>query len=280
MLSAQAVGEIHLALQAIFSDSLVLLGGSFWSGEAGESSDLDFYILRPLRRFFAYRRGLPEVRALKERYAGAIINCLVAPRFFYERGWYYAAGQTTNGEVWRSPLNTKIIHRTAIKLAYWNYILFLTAEEQAEKQLTLIKTAQQLAVAQTVLASAPPEKGLTTGFLIGHLPEDFAWNPVRKLLSTKQTAWTFSFPELEAIAAGLFSLAERLRAAHPRQWRFSFANYCVYNGKFLRRRNPLFLFSNPDKMIVDRLREGLRGRTDLIRLREEMRTIVFPVIMI
>ena len=138
MLTSQAVKDIHQALQALFSDSVVLLGGSYWTGEATDASDLDFYILRPLGHFFAYKRQLPAVEKLKQHYSGTTINCMVMPRFFYDHGWYFVVGVSVNGKIWQSPLNKKIIFRTAIKLAYWNYILFLTANETSEKRFTLI----------------------------------------------------------------------------------------------------------------------------------------------
>ncbi|MBI5729313.1 MAG: nucleotidyltransferase domain-containing protein [Candidatus Magasanikbacteria bacterium] len=281
MLTSQAVKAVHQALQAIFSDSVVLLGGSYWTGEATDTSDLDFYILRPFWHFFVYKWHLPAVEKLKRDHSGVTINCMVVPRFFYERGWYFVAGETVNGEIWQSPLNTKIVFRSAIKLTYWNYILFLTAAEPAEKQFALTKMAQHLTVARVVLTPAElPANGLTASFLIECLPTDQVWNPVRNLLLAKQTGQLFPVSELEAFSTGLFLLAERLFADNPGYWGFSWVNYIIYNSKFFRHKNTLFLFKNPDKMIVDCLREGLKNQTDLGRLREEMRTIIFPVIMI
>lgn len=282
MVSWQAVKEIQRALQAIFSDSIVLFGGSYWTGEAGASSDLDFYILRPFFSFFAYRRSLAAVAELKKRLGGISINCLVMPRFFYERGWYFVAGETEDGRVVQSPLNAKIIFRTAIKLAYWNYLLSLLAEDTTVQQFTLAKMAQHLAVARTIVLHHPPDqRGFSTQFLLEQAaPFAGDWNSVQSLLKAKQQGEAIAEALLPGLAAACLRAADELYRAGARYWRFSLINYCIYNSKFLHRKNPLFLFNNPDKIIVDRLRSALNRHADLTRLREEMRTIVFPVIMI
>ena len=282
MLPTPAVKAIHQALQTIYSDSIVLLGGSYWTGEAGKNSDLDFYILRGWRHFFVYKKYFPAVKQLKQQYRGTAINCLVMPRFFYERGWYFTAGETVGGAVWQSPLNTKIVFRSAVKLAYWNYVLYLTAKRPAEKQFTLAKMAQHLAVAKALLVEALPcRKGFAASFLLEQLSlAGISWNPVKAMLTAKKNGAVLSFLELDQMSRQLLALAEGIFLSGRRHWRFSLANYLIYNGKFLCHKNPLFLFKNPDKMIVDRLRGELENKMDLIKLRAELGTVVFPVIMV
>ncbi|MBI5221254.1 MAG: hypothetical protein HY979_00410 [Candidatus Magasanikbacteria bacterium] len=58
---------------------------------------------------------------------------------------------------------------------------------------------------------------------------------------------------------------------------FSLSNYLIYNFKFIFRGNPQFLFSNPDKKIISKLKKMVEQNN--VGNLAAMEKIVFPVII-
>jgi hypothetical protein len=75
---------------------------------------------------------------------------------------------------------------------------------------------------------------------------------------------------------------EQLEQTHHQllpYFNFSWSNYLLYNVRFLLRGNPLFIFQNPDKIVLQKIRSGLAEHPSLSQLYEEMRQIIFPIII-
>ncbi len=283
------INEIHKTLQAFDPSALVLLGGSYLYGEAGEESDVDFYWLCPSWRVFFLAKFKKSIQNLKNQFPEIDFSVMIVPKWLRRHG-YYIYGQDVHGKIhtWELPIRT--LMRNCVKLAYFNYLRFLVFDkipsprgrgtEGEGPQRNLVKVAKQLAVAEFAAQGkidfsqpffsweyiqTPPSRGAHGGCkssacLVTHQPTTTQW----------------SYTPTTPLEGGL----DRAYHKFLPYFTFSFSNYLLYNTRFLLRGNPLFLFQNPDKMIIKRLKRGFDKREDPANLCREIKEIIFPVIIL
>jgi hypothetical protein len=249
MYSEQTIAQIHRDLQALDLSALVLLGGSYVYGEAGEESDVDFYWLCPSWRVFFLFKLKKKVKELRGQYPDIDFSVMIVPQWLRRHG-YYIYGQDVNEKIftWGLPFPTLI--RNCLKLAYYNHLRSIV--EPKGKERNIQKTRKQLAVAE-----------LARQGKIDFNRPIFSWNYINERLNANQQL--------------------TLDGAHSRfqsYFTFSFSNYLLYNVRFLLRGNPLFLLKNPDKMIIKQLKESFDKQEDPVKLYNEIKEIIFPVIIL
>lgn len=255
MYSSEIISQIHKQLQTIAPHNQVLLGGSYLYGEANDESDVDFYCICPWWQFFVLNNFKRKIHDVKENYPEIHFSVMLVPKWLLRTG-YYIYGQTTKGEVCSWPLPYAALVRNCVKLAYFNYLRFLVVPEN--KVRNLAKAAKQLAVAKLAARGE-----------INFKEPIFSWRYLRSHLG--------NFAETESDVGAV------LRAAPEQFGRFfcfSWSNYILYNAKFLLRGNPLFLFANPDKMILKIVSDGFKKSSNFSELYSRIRKIVFPVVIV
>ncbi len=258
MYSLETISQIHHKLQALDPSALVLLGGSYLYGEAGEESDVDFYLICPLWQLFFLKPYKNLVGDLRKRFPDVDFSLMVVPRWLREHG-YYIYGQDVNGKIHSWAVPTSVLVRNCLKLAYFNFLRSKVEYKGIERNIA--KTKKQLAVAYMA----------TTGKI------DF-----NKAIFSREYIQSHeaSISRLGGVGVGEDNLSQALQQACHQllsYLTFSWSNYLLYNVRFLLRGNPLFLFKNPDKMIVKRLADGLHGGEDYKKLYQEIKEIIFPV---
>lgn len=250
MHASEFIARVHRELQTLASGTTVLLGGSYWLGEPEKESDIDFYILCGWKDFLGYKKFKLGIEEIKIHHSNANINCLFVPLLFFNRGWFYGAGKTISGETKQSPVNRKIIFRSAIKLAYY-HVLQATVKPNNN---AFKKAKRQLAIAQRMVIRNPVSAfDLQPGYL--KIEE---------------------YGEASALIQAITAIWQANRA-----WQsFSLINWLTYNIKFLRRGKALFLFTNPDKLIIRKMKNGLIKNAHLAELSIWAGEYVFPVVML
>ncbi len=254
MHSAELIKEIHQALQNLAPQNLVLLGGGYLYGEANEDSDVDFYCLCPWWRLFFLKRYKQKITDLKKSFPEINFSVMLVPHLL-ERFGYYIYGRDLKGAVHTWPLPLPALIKNCLKLAYYNYLKYLVLAE--DKDRNLAKTVKQLAVAT----------------LAGQGKIDFT-KPI--------FSWQYINSHLEEPATPDTNIGINLTRFYHQflpHFTFSWSNYLIYNIKFLSRGNPLFLFKNPDKMIVHRIVAGIQQNNNPQEFLKEIKQIVFPVII-
>lgn len=247
------IAEIHRELERIYNQGLVMLGGSYLYGEAEEGSDLDFYIICPWRAFFYYCRRKELASGIKINYPQ--INIMLAPKWFFKKGWYYIYGQDLAGKIHVSPVNKKIIWRNCLKLACFSHLKFLLSAEPGLKQKNLFKARRLLAAALSLDNFKNNSEPI---FAASNLNESMTKLGGNDLLSALKSAWQSGKDNLT----------------------FSLVNYLIYNFRFLPKGDFSWLGRNPDKFILSKFFVGLESGKNLNELAAEMQKIVFPVYII
>lgn len=274
MYSRELIHEIHTRLAVNLPRARMLFGGSYWYGEASEESDLDFYCVCPLAQV---RRAASAIRTIVAAYARVRLGVMVVPEYFYRRGWYYVAGTDEQREVFTSPLNRTAIIRTALKLAYFHYLKFLVTELPVQKQASATKAALQLTVVWCLLHNQPPSP-LFSKVAVRRLLEQSEIPERAALLEFLSGGSSFiDFPDLKIKFVYLLDSAAEKAAPCFRWW---WPNYLVYNAKFVREGSGLFLFKNPDRVILDGLKQAIRQDAPGREILQWFTRTVFPVIII
>ena len=257
MYSAEEIKTAHTGLADIFKRGKVLFGGSYLYGDATEQSDLDFYLICSFHDFFYYRRRPEIINAVKSRFSG--VRLMIIPKIFFSLGWYYVYGRNLDGEIEISGISGKTIFRNSLKLACLHYLSSLLANGEAERSVSLSKSANQVNVA-AIVRSLP---------MICRKRE-----PIfsRKFMHAKLKQLDISDCGCEP-----FNAINRLYNSADDLLNFSFSNYFIYNIRFILRGNFAFLTKNPDKYILDRIISGISGGNNLKQLHDEMSEIIFPV---
>ena len=271
MLSREFLHALHNELQALTGKCPVLLGGSYVYGEPTDHSDVDFFVLVPWYRLFSFRR---VIRDWKMKYPAILINIMIVQKMAFNLGWYYVYGRDSAGRLVRAPIHKQMMVMSALKLAYYNFLRFAASGDQKEKSLSQEKIAQKIAIIYTIVEHTGPTPPLATSRLIHYIPTDLEW--VRASLVAKQKG----NPILPISETTIIETLDRV-FHHSRPYRcFSPATYLIYNLKFLPRGKTLFLWHNPDTMILQKIRRAIEKKSDLRQLLTELTPLIFPVIII
>jgi hypothetical protein len=247
MYSRELVTQIQRELSSAAPGALVLFGGSYWYGEPTADSDLDFYCVAPFWRLLNLKQRLQKV---VNRYPQALVHVVLLPRFYFKRGWYYAAGLDNHGQVHQSGVSRSLIIRNALKLSYFYYLRWI-ANGQI---LDWSKANKQLRVAQFAINHQNIPPALFAEATLGPGPELTPTNFEPAILAVKTAA------------SGYFG--------------WSWPNNIIYNLHFLRRGKPLFLFKNPDKMVLYKLQQVIDKKENLEESLAQLNKIVFPILVL
>src|SRR3989338_1874529 len=282
MYPPETINEIHRRLQQAIPHNKVLLGGSYLYGEATADSDVDFYAIckwRDLLTFGSYRQ---KIEKLKDEFFTVGWNVTVVPQALYDRGWYYVYGSDTSGRIQQSAIYNKLIIRNSLKLAFYHYLSSLSATSSAERQKKLVKSAQQLAAALLFFEKIFSFKPFfSSANLIKQLASIRSLNaaPLTELLRSKVEKTELSKERLYHLGNQLGALLLQTKDELGGAWsHFSWVNYCLYNARFLWKGKLLFLFTNPDKMVLQKLARAVQSKSHANEVVEALKEIVFPVI--
>ena len=116
MYSPAIISQIHSELQALNSSALVLLGGSYLYGEAGEESDVDFYLICPWWQLFFLQSYKKLMSELRKKFPNVVFSLMVVPRWLKHHG-YYIYGRDTSGKIHTWGVPTSVLVRNCLKLA-------------------------------------------------------------------------------------------------------------------------------------------------------------------
>jgi len=239
MLAAESVTGLQRELKMMVGNSLVLLGGSYFSGGAVETSDIDFFVIDNwlgCYRLWKKRKVIKKWEGVNTKIK---INVMIVPRFFYNRGWFCISGRGLGGKRYFSKFRKDLVLRNAFKLSAFYGLKFLKSNDEnwwrkAGKQLAIVDLAN---------------KGKT--------------NFSDEIVSTD---WSVE---------RLFDIIDESVVN-----RFCWANYLIYNLKFLPKLDFSFLFCNPDKKVWQELSGVLKNKEiDKERL-GWIEKYVFPAIII
>lgn len=267
-----AISEIelwHKELADLCRGCLVLLGGSAATRELTEDSDVDFFVIGSVWRVIKIKKNIQKIKDFKKRYP--LVNIMLIPGLFFQRGWYYVRGKDLNGKIWLSGKNEKIYFRNTLKLAGQSLMM---ARQEGESH-ELIKALRRIVAAEMVLINGwSEEQDLTT------------LKNVREYLFKKNNVEAKKMLEIinspavnntqESIKKNLIDIFVKGK----KYFNFSWFNYFFYNFRFLLKGKIDFLFSNPDKKIMKEILALLDK--DLVTLDEyeRIKKIVFPVFII
>lgn len=273
MYRRELVRQWHAELQGIAKGATVLLGGSYAYGQSTHGSDVDFFVLAPLHRLVSLRRA---IRAWKAGYPNANVTVMLVPRLAFRLGYYYTYGYTLAGELVRSPYNRKAYTMSALKLAYYHYIRYQVATTPEEQAQALYKVAQKAAFVQTFRYHQGEAPSVPLAYIKRRCKGILHLRWATEVLEAKLQQQALPIIPVETIQASLEQLYRECAAVRG----FSWFNYLVYNLKFLARGRGLFLFSNPDTIILAKMRTALREKQNLSALISQLTDIIFPVIML
>ncbi len=282
MSSDQASKNITKTFKPIFPNDQILRGGSHTYDEGTRSSDLDFYIIisHPWNVYRNRAHYSSEIAKLKTELQTINLSILIVPKYFFKKGYYYVYGQDETGAIIESKINKKIIYRHSLKFALFYHLEFLRAADDKEKARLLIKTAKQLSAAVLMRQSAKPKspifskENLKTGL---EKITNLAYKLLTEILSANPEH--ISHAELESwgreVAAFLIAEADRKH----RYLKFSNANYLIYNIRFITKKDFSFLFHNPDKYIIKKLKEVVLKRDTSDATHAYFKKVIFPALI-
>ena len=248
MFSAKTITQIHHSLQQIFSHSTVLLGGSYLYNEATEDSDVDFYVICNLADYFSFRQYKKLVQPIKEKYPN--ISMMLVPKIL-QKYLYYIYGQDIREQIVELPTNKNVIVKNCLKLAYYNYCSYLALKD--EKYLS--KAVKQIKALTAILK---------TNTLNGPI---FSWKHISLSLGRETEIEGNGVPnqipdltprpsprgegETTNDSKVLLQTIKHHHAQSNQYLKFSLINYLFYNLRFILKSNFEFIFSNPDKKIIN-----------------------------
>ncbi len=286
MYTSVTIKQLHHALQALDPSALVLLGGSYLYDEAVEESDVDFYFIIPSWKIFFLKKFKKIIQNLKQRFSGVNFSVMIVPQWLRRHG-YYIYGKDVSGKIHTWELPISILIRNCLKLAYFNYLRSMVEPKNKERNVQKVK--KQLAVAE-----------LAAQGKVDFKEPIFSWKYIKRhlvssVISTVATKGSEVEKSLDCSDSQIkgfldcgFAFARNdnandgLRQVHGQflpYFNFSLSNYLLYNIRFLLKGNPLFLFSNPDKMVLEKMVIGIEHEEKLPELYKEIKRIVFPVII-
>lgn len=274
MHSPELVRQLHEELQNIVTNYQVLLGGSYVYQESTHESDVDFFVVVPLWRIFSWRQA---VAAWKKKYPTVEINIMLVPQWCFKRGLYYVYGQTLTGELVRGPLNHQAGVMSALKLGYYNYLRYRTAKTEAERSDALKKIAQKIAITLTLRQRT---KQLVPSLATSNIKRRLKEYPSHQWASDVLAAKTNNKPLPQVDTAVIERSLDQLFNETTEFHRWFWVNYFIYNAKFLPKGRGLFLFGNPDTILLAQMRSAIQNQTNLAALRQSLTSIIFPVIML
>lgn len=273
MFTPEEIIKIHEKLVMLFPESLVLFGGSYLYNEATEDSDLDFYVIS---NFFGYKHKdkISFIFELKREWPK--VKIMFLPRLFYKMGLYYIHGADINGAMFSnaSRINRKIAFRNAMKLAYFHYLRAFDENDIEKKKRCVKKSSKQLAFALNLNSSLiePLFSGENLRIAQNYAPAD-----CRSVLG-EIFAGNINAENFFNIAREYKNLLDYVISVNKKYLRFSAINYLIYNGKFLKKGDFRFLFSNPDKKILKKARNA--KITDTSNSLQELGKIIFPIYIV
>ncbi len=277
MYSREQIQRLHRSLQELFPTTPVLLGGSYLYNEAGEESDVDFYVVCSSRQYAGFLARRRQLQQQKSSLSTIRFSVLFVPRFFFNRGWYYVYGQDIQGKIWASAINRSVLVRQTVKMAYFYYLNFVASSRGTVSFLT--KAAQQLLVAWRVANGV----GKQPFFTLASLSADEVENPVfcsLKHMADRQKNNPEGVFDIEAAENDFLLALAGIMPAVKHYFRFSLVNYCWYNMWFLLRGQGKFLARNPDKYIVQYMQVALVDkslRPGVLSTVKEMVLLVFII---
>jgi len=273
MYNRDSISAIHRSLREIYHRGTVLFGGSYLYGEATEESDVDFYVVCAWPDFFYYWRHPELVLPIKQKHPHVTI--MLAPKILCNKNLYYIHGQDASGAVYGGPVDIELITKNCLKLSYYNYLKFLNIRSPRD----LLKSAKQIGALAII-----QKTGNTTGPI-------FSWKYLKnnseildaadKNVISEASRRLLSAPaaEPDEFSSQVYEMIKRWHNQVEHCLRFQWVNYLLYNFKFIPQGNFQFLWSNPDKKLVEDIAQGLaRGETG--PLYEKARRTILPVIMI
>jgi len=241
MLTADTLNGLRDEIQKLTAgNSLVLLGGSYFVGNATQKSDVDFFVIVSCLSFFDIWRKKEKIIKIKNKYSNqVIVNIAVIPKLFYKLGWFYIYGIDQKGKKYISKFNRDLILRNAFKLSAFYGLKFLSSGDDNWKR----KAGKQLAIIKMLSENKDLQ--------ILERVDSVDWSPEELL---------------RQLPVGFFDC-------------FSLSNYLIYNLWFLSKLNFNFLFCNPDKKVWKELlnffKMGDRAKEKLLWLEKH----VFPVVI-
>lgn len=284
MYAPEIINEIHNRLQRALPHSLVFLGGSYLYGEATADSDLDFYAICRFRDLITFARYRKTIKEIKSRYPAVRCNITVVPRFLFKHGWYYVYGKDVDGEIHRSAIYPALIIRNSLKLAYYHYLRALISDDLHTRQVRLTKSAQQMAAALVIDKRGYSEEPFFSARnLVKQLKQvdHNKFGILTTLLQSKLDNDQYSHQAM-ILTERVLGKAQELAYCELKRHAgvFLFPNYLIYNMRFLLRGKLLFLFRNPDKMIIEYLRVAIYHHEKLKEIEEGVKKVVFPVMIL
>jgi hypothetical protein len=77
----------------------------------------------------------------------------------------------------------------------------------------------------------------------------------------------------------LLAIIDKIRDSNKNSLNFYLPNYLIYNIHFIKKGDFSFVFSNPDKAVVEKISSGVRN-DNLRELFDEMKKIILPIYII
>lgn len=278
MYSSALINSLHQELQRNFPRGKLLLGGSYFYGEADDQSDLDFYYLSSVTALFLAKKIKQQVQSIRQKFPGVRFSLMLVPDWLFRRGWYFIDGKDLAKERYTSPLRPDVIIRNSLKFALWYLLNSKIASAPALIIGDLRKAAHQLAAALLVLGRlntrAPFAQAEQARLLAQALPAgDYRLLQVLR----RQELAADSIPEYQARLQAVILKTEKPAENY---WRLAWRNYLLYNLWFGRRGLALFLTTNPDKLVRERLVAACSlAKPALEQELAVLKQIIFPVII-
>lgn len=273
------IKQVHTELQNLCPKTTMLFSGSFLYGHATETSDLDFYCIGGIAEL---RKAKKLLQTWKKNNGHEDVHIMLVPTIFFKRGWYYIYGRDREENIQASKHHRRINIANGIKFSYFYFLKLLNATTEVEQQQYAWKCAQKIGLTMLALtsphASAEP---LTIENLISYLAQEReVFQPVITILEARLQNRPLSEFEINTFSHfGTLILDKVYRKTVPKLG-FSLVQYCLYNAKYLPKGNGLFLFANPDKMILLKMRHALAARTISTELLSWLKEYIFPVVII
>ncbi|MDO8626389.1 MAG: nucleotidyltransferase domain-containing protein [Candidatus Magasanikbacteria bacterium] len=245
MFSRSLIQQIEERFTAEFPKYLVLLGGSYFWGTANDQSDLDLYCIVPL---LLAPGAIKKSKLLVKEFPEANLNVTIVPRFFYTHGWLSVVGEDLNGIKHQSKFNYAVDLVDTIKLAGFYYLKSLVASGNLQEYWLKKASARVNYLDNLKFGQSRPE----------FINDSAKYDP------------EFMRENILRCINNFLVSKFRLRP-----------HYFIYNLFFLARGSALWLFKNPDKMVLSKLKFYLEHPEEVTaRACEDLAQIVFPVIIV
>ncbi len=257
MYSSEQINTLHQSLQKLFPLTPVILGGSYLYNEAGEDSDVDFYVLCTWRQFFSFFRQKKYLKKQKESMSNLNFSVMFVPKMFFTHGWYFVYGQDINGKMYASKKNNSVIFRQSLKLSYFYYINFVVSDRKPVYLLK--KSVKQIFVALSVLYGSNHHPIFSSAKLGVALKNNPFYQSLKKVFELTEES-TNRVSEIDGAEKKLLAALQFVSQNSNHFLQFSPLNYLIYNIWFLLRKQTLFLSKNPDKFIIKQMQTTVQDK--------------------